>query len=1550
MKLSIAMIVKNQSKHLDECLKSLQPVRDKIDSELIIVDTGSEDDTVKIAKRYTDKVYFYEWTGNFAEMRNISISHTKGEWVFIIDGDEVIENADPLIDFFKKGIYQNYNAAIITVRSFSNDKYDEYFDACLPRVFKKTAGFKYEGAIHEQPVISPPVCKINLLLFHYGYITTDDKLMEYKFKRNVDMLKKELARDPENIYYWFQMSQSYGMHRDLKDAMDAIEVAYNLLKKKQKDLKSYFYVLHHMIYVYNLNGRYRDTEKLCSEAIKIKDGYIDVYYHLGKAQMNLGKYDEAVKSYSKYLSMLEHPEEFTGKDDATLTHYTLQAYEEVYRDMVLLHEALSDYPEALSYAEKINDKTLIGPAFPAIIKAYIKSNRITELKDYFYNVVKDKFPELENDFIVSLENVKYKEFNDEIQRKLTEIFAAGDGNYALLNKIRLHENKDYPDSNLFEGIKDWDFSVLPAIYGDVLYYLMKRKISIKPYFDSLMEKYLIGCIEYITSLHKDASIVIYEYIENVMSQADSAEELSITRTLERCALLIGGLDEKQYAYMFNRYIKDGTELISNIYNKEIIENETVHLVKTEEDAFLIYMIHAERNRTRYPLKYVQYLRKALKMYPAMKKGIELLIDDIDKKVPKEKSGEKNLEEYKRIFKENIKKHVESGELTQSLQLINEYKNLVGEDVDICSIEAVIAIMEGRLDDADQLLDKGLEIDDNNFDLLYNKAYLNQLKANWIQALKYYRKAALYAPSFEMENLINKSVKELEVNLQRHGEIDAIQQVDPVKESQIDELEYHKQALKKTIQDNIYKGQLRVAEALIKEYESIIHDDLDICSMKSVIAMMEQRMEEAEHIIKNGLECDPSNADLLYNYAYLCQLTGDVEKSICYYQKAYDITKDSELKQNIEDNINRMKTELLDLEGESNKERLKVLIGSPVCQKPEILKEFLKSLNELKKINFEAHYMFIDDNRDAESSELLLRFSETTDNVLIKKVQNDDTYVCDNDAYHCKENLMWKVAGFKNDIIQEALVRDYDYLFLVDSDLVLHPNTVEQLISVKKDIISSIFWTQWEPHSPVVPQVWLWDENIQYEIRPGESITIEDALVRQHNFIKEMKRPGTYKVGGVGGCILISRKAIRSGVNFSPINNLSFRGEDKHFCVRAAVLGFELFVDTHYPSYHIHRDSDLDGVIEYKQKNRMEISTLKKTVSLVYMNLSGSNTVALYKLMPQCIKNKYYIQLVKYEKSYDYYRKIIDSDLILITEANYLLKKELFNKNQIVIDLWHGFPLKAMGYVDKGEKWKDALPSIWENTDFIVSYSELFNELMNRCVSTDEDKYKILGVPRNDFLFKSNGKKLLSDILEENLQDRKIIFYMPTFRSSSMDSRVDGSRNWSNIFDFECFDDVRFDSFLDDNDLTLVIKLHPKEESVVKNCISQMKNIKMLTSDHLNKKGIDLYEILNSADLLITDYSSVYFDFLLLDKPIIFTPTDIDQYDSSRGFLLKPYDAWTPGPKVLDQNTLQSEIINSLKIDGYYSEERARIRDLAHKYKDGESSKRVWNFISELLDR
>jgi glycosyltransferase involved in cell wall biosynthesis len=83
MKLSICMIIKDEETNLERCLSSLIPLMNKIESELIIVDTGSTDKSPEIAKKYTDKVYFHEWNNNFYDMRNISIGYAKGEWVFI---------------------------------------------------------------------------------------------------------------------------------------------------------------------------------------------------------------------------------------------------------------------------------------------------------------------------------------------------------------------------------------------------------------------------------------------------------------------------------------------------------------------------------------------------------------------------------------------------------------------------------------------------------------------------------------------------------------------------------------------------------------------------------------------------------------------------------------------------------------------------------------------------------------------------------------------------------------------------------------------------------------------------------------------------------------------------------------------------------------------------------------------------------------------------------------------------------------------------------------------------------------------------------------------------------------------------------------------------------------------------------------------------------------------------------------------------------------------------------------------------------------------------
>ncbi|SHK59004.1 glycosyltransferase [Desulforamulus aeronauticus] len=260
-------------------------------------------------------------------------------------------------------------------------------------------------------------------------------------------------------------------------------------------------------------------------------------------------------------------------------------------------------------------------------------------------------------------------------------------------------------------------------------------------------------------------------------------------------------------------------------------------------------------------------------------------------------------------------------------------------------------------------------------------------------------------------------------------------------------------------------------------------------------------------------------------------------------------------------------------------KTRVLLASPIKQKKNILKEFLSSLEKLHQSGLVLDYVFIDDNND---HNLLERFSNNKKNVRIIRKNTLNSYTCDEKTHQWREELIWKVAAFKNSFIAMALQEDYDYLFLVDSDLYLHPKTIKHLISLQKDIVSEVFWTRWEPDLPPLPQVWVADQYQLYDAPRCQKLREEEINQRATEFIAMLSKPGTYKVGGLGACTLVSKQALLRGVSFSEIYNLGFWGEDRHFCIRAAALGFELFADTHYPPFHIYRESELPQLKEYKK--------------------------------------------------------------------------------------------------------------------------------------------------------------------------------------------------------------------------------------------------------------------------------------------------------------------------------------------------------------------------------
>lgn len=234
--------------------------------------------------------------------------------------------------------------------------------------------------------------------------------------------------------------------------------------------------------------------------------------------------------------------------------------------------------------------------------------------------------------------------------------------------------------------------------------------------------------------------------------------------------------------------------------------------------------------------------------------------------------------------------------------------------------------------------------------------------------------------------------------------------------------------------------------------------------------------------------------------------------------------------------------------------MKLLLGAPVRQKEHI---FIEYLDRLRKLiipeGVEVHKHFIFNNCDYSH---MLQENETCE-----IYETKDTYITDNDTHHWQATNFSNVIIMKNKLLAKTVKEDYDYFMLVDSDLLLHPNTLEQLLQEPKHIKANVFYTKWkEDDVEYMPNAWDLDH---YSFKSKASLS--------RLFVR-----GLHQVGYSGACILIHRNVIRAGVNYSPIPVISFSvWEDRAFCIKANLAGYDVWLDTHYPAEHIYRESDYE---------------------------------------------------------------------------------------------------------------------------------------------------------------------------------------------------------------------------------------------------------------------------------------------------------------------------------------------------------------------------------------
>jgi len=238
------------------------------------------------------------------------------------------------------------------------------------------------------------------------------------------------------------------------------------------------------------------------------------------------------------------------------------------------------------------------------------------------------------------------------------------------------------------------------------------------------------------------------------------------------------------------------------------------------------------------------------------------------------------------------------------------------------------------------------------------------------------------------------------------------------------------------------------------------------------------------------------------------------------------------------------------------------------------------------------------------------------------------------------------------------------------------------------------------------------------------------------------------------------------------------------------------------------------------------------------------------------------------------------------------------KNQIYVDLWHGLPIKTIYSLIKGNEKN----RYCTNVDYRIVTTSTTKKLLERAFNSPTTKHVIIGQPRNIILESKNEIEKISPVKYD--KNTKKILYLPTFRQSKF-FEYNGKFTW---FADNNFNLKTFNKFLKENKITIFVKLHPAEEASLDLSKETLSNIIVFRTEDLIKKNVDLYNLLPEIDVLITDYSSVYYDFLIYDKPIIFTFGDIDEYRKERGFIYDDFENFVPGKVVKTQKELEEALI------------------------------------------
>ncbi len=295
---SLCMIVKNEEETILSCLNSIRHLMD----EIIVVDTGSVDQTIKLSLSVGAKVINCPWAGDFSAARNVALNQANSDWILVLDADEILETVDTA-EFYRllavpvvEGYYLHLKSYLGAGREFIRDR--------VVRLFRNRLEYRFSGAIHEQ--VTASILKAGkgnrlavapLTINHYGYLKTR-LLKKNKSERNMSIINKELENSPCNSFLLYCLGMEHYQREEVQQGLDCLEKALAFMQGSE----GYFFdVILHIAIALLKAGRLAELIDFTGKALEMLPGDRDMLSIRGLGYLALGCYEEAIRNLEQLL-------------------------------------------------------------------------------------------------------------------------------------------------------------------------------------------------------------------------------------------------------------------------------------------------------------------------------------------------------------------------------------------------------------------------------------------------------------------------------------------------------------------------------------------------------------------------------------------------------------------------------------------------------------------------------------------------------------------------------------------------------------------------------------------------------------------------------------------------------------------------------------------------------------------------------------------------------------------------------------------------------------------------------------------------------------------------------------------------------------------------------------------------------------------------------------------------------------------------------------------------------------------------------------------------